>query len=133
MPDIEDHGASATPEQPKQSKDSKSLPFDSDFEPVSPHLIIFEIIRQAMCNGERFEVDTANTVNPTIAYSLSIGHEIDEYVGRLLRQVEVEMLEELLGFEDIAWVKREGLLSHEQFVNTNLIRDRIKALREEAR
>lgn len=119
-------GASATPEQPKQSKDSKSLPFDSDFEPASPHMIILEIIRQAMRNGERFEVDTANTVNPNIAYSLSIGREIDEYVERLVHQVEVDGLEALIEHPRVYQDLGNGYIIH--YVHVKDIRDRIKAL-----
>jgi hypothetical protein len=40
----------------------------------------------------------------------------------------IEELERLIDQQDIAWVKRGDLHSHELFVHTNLIRDRIKAL-----
>lgn len=55
-------------------------------------------------------------------------HANDEIMALFQEELIVE-LESLIGRQDIAWVKRGDTDSHEMFVHTNVIRDRIAALK----
>ena len=49
----------------------------------------------------------------------------------IIAREKVQELEHLVRRGDIAWVKRDNVDSHEEFVHTNIIKDRIAALTQD--